>query len=294
MLLICHSIFAGAWDLKSLPLLTTALDMWLFGRLAPDHGRRADGEQITRASVAAPYLSLVLELDLAIIADLAVEMGTERVADSRAGTGRSDRCRGGGRSLAADAAPRPAGGCPGIANAARPRDALLAPRRPSWHGHPASRMAERSCEGQVARAVAVLRTEFAKTLPGGRLAAVSRMSPCCACLSCRDLEQLSPLQFQKHLRLIEARRLMMSDGASASSAAFAVGYESVSQFTREYGRMFGLPPVKDMKSVRSRAAGWPERRGIIRTVRRCGRSAPVRRRRQSRHGVRPSRLALAS
>jgi transcriptional regulator GlxA family with amidase domain len=65
---------------------------------------------------------------------------------------------------------------------------------------------------------------------------------------------LSPLQFQKHLRLIEARRLMMSDGVSASSAAFAVGYESVSQFTREYGRMFGLPPVKDTKTVRSRAA----------------------------------------
>jgi transcriptional regulator GlxA family with amidase domain len=65
---------------------------------------------------------------------------------------------------------------------------------------------------------------------------------------------LSPLQFQKHLRLIEARRLMMSEGASASSAAFAVGYESVPQFTREYGRMFGLPPVKDARAVRNRTA----------------------------------------
>lgn len=70
----------------------------------------------------------------------------------------------------------------------------------------------------------------------------------------RAVTSLSPLQFQKHLRLLEARRLMMSDGVSASSAAFAVGYESVSQFTREYGRMFGLPPVKDTKAVRSRAA----------------------------------------
>ncbi|WP_229505300.1 helix-turn-helix domain-containing protein [Massilia mucilaginosa] len=61
----------------------------------------------------------------------------------------------------------------------------------------------------------------------------------------RAATSLSPLQFQKRLRLIEARRLMMSDGVSASSAAFAVGYESVSQFTREYGRMFGLPPMKD-------------------------------------------------
>ena len=49
------------------------------------------------------------------------------------------------------------------------------------------------------------------------------------------------------------RRLMISEDASASRAAFAVGYESVSQFTREYGRMFGLPPVQDAKAVRDKA-----------------------------------------
>jgi AraC-like DNA-binding protein len=52
------------------------------------------------------------------------------------------------------------------------------------------------------------------------------------------------------MRLIEARRLMVSEGQSASSAAFAVGYESVSQFTREYARMFGRPPARDAESVR--------------------------------------------
>jgi AraC-like DNA-binding protein len=67
----------------------------------------------------------------------------------------------------------------------------------------------------------------------------------------RAVTSLSPMQFQKQLRLIEARRLMMSEGRSASSAAFAVGYESVPQFTREYGRMFGLPPGKDMEAVRN-------------------------------------------
>ncbi|WP_428031043.1 helix-turn-helix domain-containing protein [Ancylobacter sp.] len=66
----------------------------------------------------------------------------------------------------------------------------------------------------------------------------------------RAVTSLSPLQFQKQLRLIEARRLMAGEGASASSAAFAVGYESVPQFTREYGRLFGQPPVRDMKSAR--------------------------------------------
>ena len=67
----------------------------------------------------------------------------------------------------------------------------------------------------------------------------------------RSVTSLSPLQFQKQLRLIEARRLMLSEGRSASSAASAVGYESVSQFTREYGRMFGLPPVRDTRMASS-------------------------------------------
>jgi AraC-like DNA-binding protein len=61
------------------------------------------------------------------------------------------------------------------------------------------------------------------------------------------------LQFQKQLRLIEARRLMLSEGVSASSAAFTVGYESVPQFTREYGRMFGLPPVRETLATRGGA-----------------------------------------
>ena len=64
------------------------------------------------------------------------------------------------------------------------------------------------------------------------------------------MTSLSPLQFQKQLRLIEARRLMMADSLTAASAAFAVGYESASQFTREYGRMFGRPPAKDIDARR--------------------------------------------
>jgi AraC-like DNA-binding protein len=67
----------------------------------------------------------------------------------------------------------------------------------------------------------------------------------------RATTSLSPLQFQKNLRLIEARRLMLADGVSASSAAYAVGYESVPQFTREYGRLFGQPPARDVAAARS-------------------------------------------
>ncbi|MCK2169573.1 AraC family transcriptional regulator, partial [Thalassospira xiamenensis] len=65
----------------------------------------------------------------------------------------------------------------------------------------------------------------------------------------RAVTSLSPLQFQKQLRLIEARRLMLSQGKTSSRVAFEVGYASVSQFTREYARMYGLPPVRDRNTT---------------------------------------------
>ncbi len=104
----------------------------------------------------------------------------------------------------------------------------------------------------VARAVAVLRAEFAQPLPVERLAAVAGMSLSSFHQHFRAVTSLSPLQFQKQLRLIEARRLMLAEGVSSSSAAFAVGYESVSQFTREYARMFGLPPARETEAARSK------------------------------------------
>ncbi|HWV43871.1 AraC family transcriptional regulator [Pseudorhodoplanes sp.] len=209
--------------------------------------------QITRASVAAPYLSLVFELDLAIIAALGAEMGTERVADSA--PVRVDPTD----AEVADAAlrlmrllDRP--------SAVPVLKAQLIREMHYWllvgrHGSAIRRLGWPDGHVQrVARAVSVLRAEFGKPLRVERLAAEAGMSPSSFHQHFRAVTSLSPLQFQKHLRLIEARRLMMSKGASASSAAFAVGYESVPQFTREYRRMFGLPPVKDAKAVRSQAA----------------------------------------
>jgi AraC-like DNA-binding protein len=65
---------------------------------------------------------------------------------------------------------------------------------------------------------------------------------------------MSPLQYQKWLRLNEARRLMLNEGFDAASAAFAVGYERPSQFSREYARLFGTPPKRDVVTLRSKAA----------------------------------------
>ena len=103
---------------------------------------------------------------------------------------------------------------------------------------------------RVARAVAVIRAEFAKPLPVDQLAAIAGMSPSAFHHHFRNVTSMTPLQFQKRLRLLEARRLLLADGVTASSAAFAVGYQSVSQFTRDYRRMFGLPPVRETVTAR--------------------------------------------
>lgn len=63
---------------------------------------------------------------------------------------------------------------------------------------------------------------------------------------------MSPLQYQKQLRLLEARRLMLAENADAAyAAAYRVGYESPSQFSREYSRMFGAPPIRDIERLRT-------------------------------------------
>ena len=71
----------------------------------------------------------------------------------------------------------------------------------------------------------------------------------------RVLTSMSPLQYQKQLRLQAARARMLTDDLDAATAAFEVGYESASQFNREYSRFFGLPPMRDIRGLRS--AGPP-------------------------------------
>jgi AraC-like DNA-binding protein len=67
----------------------------------------------------------------------------------------------------------------------------------------------------------------------------------------RALTAMSPLQYQKQLRLHAARQRMFVDGLHAASVAFEVGYESASQFNREYSRFFGQPPMRDVRTLRS-------------------------------------------
>lgn len=104
---------------------------------------------------------------------------------------------------------------------------------------------------RVARAIHLLRDRFTQPLRIEQLASAARMSPSSFHQHFKTLTSMTPLQYQKQLRLLEARRLMVSEAASVATAAYQVGYESVSQFSREYSRMFGTPPRRDVIELKS-------------------------------------------
>lgn len=107
---------------------------------------------------------------------------------------------------------------------------------------------------RIARAIDWLKAHAAEPLRVDELAASVQMSTSTFHHHFRAVTAMSPLQFQKWLRLNEARRLMLTEHLDASTAAFRVGYESPSQFGREYHRMFGAPPLRDITSLRQTAA----------------------------------------
>jgi len=102
---------------------------------------------------------------------------------------------------------------------------------------------------QVSRAIATIRTGFDQPLRIGDIATAAGMSPSSLHEHFKAVTKMTPLEYQKQLRLQEARRLMLSGGTTASSAGFAVGYESPSQFNREYARLFGAPPRRDIEQL---------------------------------------------
>ena len=106
---------------------------------------------------------------------------------------------------------------------------------------------------RIARAIAWLKDHFAHPLRINELARQVGMSPSAFHLHFKGMTALSPLQYQKRLRLQEARRLMLGEGLDAAEAAFLVGYESPSQFGREYRRLFGAPPRRDMAALGAEA-----------------------------------------
>jgi AraC-like DNA-binding protein len=103
---------------------------------------------------------------------------------------------------------------------------------------------------QIAKVIAWLKRHFTEDVPMDDLAAKAHMSPSTFRQHFRAVAGMSPLQYLKHLRLQDARQLMLNEDLDASSAAVRVGYESASQFSREYSRLFGEPPQRDIKRMK--------------------------------------------
>jgi len=107
---------------------------------------------------------------------------------------------------------------------------------------------------RTAKAIAWIKTNYAKPLRVEDLAEIAGVGVSTLHHHFRVLTAMSPLQYQKQLRLQAARGRMLMDGMDAASAAFEVGYESASQFNREYSRFFGQPPMRDIRTLRSPSA----------------------------------------
>lgn len=207
--------------------------------------------QIVRATREHPYLAIAIELDAGIMSDMTAQVPTKPATASSSS-----------RLFTADLDTD-------IVNcAARMMRLIDHPEavpvlRPAilqelhyWllrspHGATLREMTmPDSIAQRITVAIDTIRRNYRETIPVDELAAIANMSPSAFYRRFKAVTSLSPVQFQKHLRLIEARRLMRSEGVTASRAAYLVGYESVSHFTREYARMFGAPPRRDTRRER--------------------------------------------
>ena len=103
---------------------------------------------------------------------------------------------------------------------------------------------------KISAAVHRLRADLSDDVDVASLSKEASMSRSAFFKHFKELTAMSPIQYQKHLRLLEARRLMIEAGESAEGSAFKVGYESASQFSREYSRMFGNSPLRDAVNIR--------------------------------------------
>jgi AraC-like DNA-binding protein len=224
------------------------------GRSLGGRGRSTLGWPVVEASPGKPCLVLAFELDLAIMRSVAEELDAPPKPSGESGRGVfvTDF-----QGPLADCALRL------VRLLDMPKEMptlypMIMREIGYWlltgpHGGDVMRMCLANSQSQrVINAMHSLRQRFAEPIRIEELAAIARMSSSAFHRQFKALTSLTPLQYQKQLRLLEARRLMISSALNVEAAAFKVGYESPSQFSREYSRMFGSPPKRDsthMKSV---------------------------------------------
>lgn len=213
--------------------------------------------EIVTASEAEPYLCLKIDLDLGQLSDLAIESGLVSRADEEPVFGLAVSVL--SREML-DATRRLVGlldkpeAIPALAPIYE-RELLYflltGPQGPRLRqiAHAESRA------GQIVKAIRWINARFREPISVEDAAAEAGMSASSFHQHFKAVTALSPLQYQKQLRLQEARRLMVSAGSDAASAGFAVGYASAQQFSREYARLFGAPPQRDAARLRASSDG---------------------------------------
>jgi AraC-like DNA-binding protein len=209
--------------------------------------------QVIEATAQEPYLCFKLEIDRSMLAALALEMGPGEADEVAPGVALSPTT-----PELLDAASRL------LRLVETPRDipmlAPLAERELLYRllaGEYGARLRQLahadSRLSQVNRAINWIKQNFREAFSIDALAAEARMSSSALHLHFKQVTSLSPLQYQKQMRLQEARRLIFAESMDAARAAHEVGYESPSQFSREYRRLFGAPPVQDVMRLREAA-----------------------------------------
>jgi len=213
--------------------------------------------QIIEASAEKPYLGLTMELDLRVIAQLMLNDHGAPASSSRERLGLA----------VSEVSPPLLDAFNRLLDLLQtPEDiAALAPlvQQEIFYrlltGEQGPRLRQIASAGhhgyQIARSIDWLKDNFNKPLRIEQLASKAGLSTSAFHSHFRSTTGMSPLQFQKRMRLTEARRLMLTERLDASKAAFAVGYESPSQFSREYSRLFGQPPIRDIKNLMEIATG---------------------------------------
>lgn len=209
---------------------------------------------VIEASETAPYLCLVLNLDMATLSDLALRHpGPEEDDRPAAGIELNDMT-----PELLDAVVRLVGllDAPGDVEELAPlmvREILY--RLLTRSGSSMVRQMARADSrlNQIARAIAWLRSHYSETCRIADIADIAGMSRSTFHAHFKVVTSMSPLEFRSQLRLQEARRLMVAEALDAAGAGYRVGYESPSQFSRDYARMFGLPPARDACRLRGTA-----------------------------------------
>ncbi len=216
--------------------------------------------QVMEASPQEPYLGMCLDIDPRQISLLLMEMNSPQSAFGKSAEGKAERSL----SLSRTDAPLLEAVLRLLRLLETPQDIpMLAPpalRELLYRlltGEQGARLRQialhDSLTQRVARAIDWLKRHYAEPLRIETIAQEVCMSASGLHHHFKAVTALSPLQYQKHLRLQEARRLMLSEALDAGTAGYRVGYQSASQFSREYSRLFGAPPLRDIARLRGAA-----------------------------------------